>query len=267
VDNETSQKNGGQRGVQHHVYLQLQADLGVTKHLGGRAATVELLELCHIGPGKYVLDVGCGVGFSSVFLARQYGCRVSGVDALDRMIERARERVKRARVEDKVELRVADAQSLPFEDDLFDIVLCESVLPFVPDQAKAVREFVRVAKAGGFVGLNESTWTHEPPPGERERIADALGGPATIGHPEQWQALLVQAGLHDVTMRLHPVTSRSEVLARVQQVGLRGTLRVFWRGYHLARSKPEYRELLRKTLGERAIVPESYACGLYVGQK
>lgn len=267
MDSHAGDGTKGLPALPHHVYLELQADLDVTKHLGGRKATIELLELCHIRPGMAVLDAGCGVGFTPVFLTKKYGCRVVGIDVLDRMIERARERVRRAAVQDSVELRVADVQSLPFEDGRFDIVLCESVLPFVADQAKAVREFARVVKAGGYVGLNETTWTQEPAPGERERIEDALGGPAAIAKPEEWQALLVQAGLHDTVVRLRPVTSRSELLARVKLVGLRGTARVFWRGYRLARANPEYGELVRKSLGQGAIVSQSWAYGLYAGQK
>jgi SAM-dependent methyltransferase len=253
--------------AQDHVYLQCQADLDVTKHLGGRAATLELLELCHFSPGMRVLDVGCGVGYTAIFLAKTHGCQVTAVDAFDRMIDRAHERVRRAGVEDKVELRVADAQSLTFEDGPFDVVLCESVLPFVPDQAKALREFARVARTGGWVGINETTWTQEPAPGEREAIEDALGGPAAIGNTDYWRGLLLQAGLHDVAVRMRPVTSRSEVIARVKQAGLAGTARIFWRGYRLARSRPEYGKLIRKTLGERTLVSAHWACGLFAGQK
>ena len=50
----------------------LMADVGLTKHLGSLKATKELLELCCIGEGKYVLDVGCGVGMTPCYIAERY---------------------------------------------------------------------------------------------------------------------------------------------------------------------------------------------------
>ena len=59
------------------VYFDLQADWGITKHMGGLKATRELIELCHITRGHYVLVVGGGIGTTPVYLARQHGCRVA----------------------------------------------------------------------------------------------------------------------------------------------------------------------------------------------
>ncbi|MDI6888137.1 MAG: class I SAM-dependent methyltransferase [Methanocellales archaeon] len=83
--------------------------------MGGLKATRELIELCHINKGKYVLDVGCGVGKTPCYVAKMYGCRVVGVDISERMVDRAKERAKREGVENRVEFRVADAQNLPFD--------------------------------------------------------------------------------------------------------------------------------------------------------
>ena len=81
-------------------YFGLQAYWGVTKHMGGLKATRELIELCHIDEGKYVLDVGCGIGITPCYLAKRYGCRVVGVDISQKMVDRSKERAKREGVED-----------------------------------------------------------------------------------------------------------------------------------------------------------------------
>jgi len=104
-------------------YFQVQSFWGVTKHMGGQKATEELVELCHIGKDKYVLEIGSGVGTTAVYLAKRHGCRVVGVDISERMVEWARKRAKRQGLEDRVEFRVADAQDLPFEDGLFDAAI------------------------------------------------------------------------------------------------------------------------------------------------
>jgi len=69
-------------------FFDFAAYVGLTKHIGGVEATEAIIELCHIGEGKQVLDVGCGAGVTPCFLARKYGCRVVGVDILDAMVER-----------------------------------------------------------------------------------------------------------------------------------------------------------------------------------
>jgi arsenite methyltransferase len=148
------------------TFFDFAAEVGLTKHIGGVQATEALIELCHVDQGKYVLDVGSGVGVTPCFIAKRYGCRVVGVDIAERMVARSRERADRERVADRVEFRVADAQDLPFENDLFDAVITESVTAFPEDKQKAVTEYVRVTKPGGYVGLNESVWLKVPPPPE-----------------------------------------------------------------------------------------------------
>ena len=115
------------------------AEVGLTKHIGGLEATDTIADLCHIEKGTYVLDVGCGVGATPCYLAHKYGCRVAGVDIVEKMVERSRERAKKMNLSDRVEFRVADAQELPFEDDCFDAVITESVTAFPKDKLKAVR--------------------------------------------------------------------------------------------------------------------------------
>jgi len=145
-------------------YFEFIANLGMTKHYGSMEATRELIELCRIGNGKYVLDVGCGVGATPCYLAKAVDCRVMGVDLVDKMIEQSRERAKAEGVEDRVEFKVADARKLPFEDNLFDAVIMESVNIFFDDKSQAMREYIRVAKPGGYVGMTEMTWLKSPSP-------------------------------------------------------------------------------------------------------
>jgi arsenite methyltransferase len=68
-------------------YLDMQAYVGITKHNGGLGATDELLSLCHIKDAQEALNVGCGIGVGSAYVARTYGCRVVGMDISEKMIE------------------------------------------------------------------------------------------------------------------------------------------------------------------------------------
>ena len=210
------------------TFFDFAAEVGLTKHIGGVEATAKLIELCHIGEGKYVLDVGCGAGVTPCFIARRYGCRVVGVDILEAMVERSKERAKREGLMDRVEFRIADAQDLPFEDDLFDAVITESVTAFPDDKQKAVNEYVRVTKPGGYVGLNESTWLKVPPPPELIAWASQdLGAnvkPLTSG---EWTGLLEIAGLQGIVVKTCEVNVQDEFKGILRRYGCGGLLGVF----------------------------------------
>ena len=87
---------------------------------------------------------------------------------------------------------VADAHMLPFKNDLFDIVIGESVLAFLNKQ-RALSECVRVTKPGGYVGFNEATWVEEPSVEFVEYISSITG--AKLETPNGWKSLLENFGL------------------------------------------------------------------------
>ena len=252
-------------------FFDFAAQVGLTKHLGGLGATEELIELCHIGAGKYVLDVGCGAGVTPCFIAKRYGCSVVGVDISGQMIERSKERAQREKVGDRVEFRVADAQDLPFEDDLFDAVITESVTAFPEDKQRAVDEYVRVTKPGGYVGLNESTWLKVPPPPELVAWASQdLGANVQPLTSSEWVGLLESAGLREIVVRTCEINVQNEARGILRRYGCRGMLRVLGRTLVLYAKNPDYRRFAKK-VREDGITPENldeyFGYGVYVGRK
>lgn len=99
-----------------------------------------------VGPGTRLLDAGCGAGGASV-MARDRGAIVSGCDISEAMLAHAAGRLPQA------DLRLAELESLPFDDAQFDSVMAINSLQFTQDPAKAARELVRVAKPGGRVAV------------------------------------------------------------------------------------------------------------------
>ncbi|MCJ7551350.1 MAG: methyltransferase domain-containing protein, partial [Anaerolineae bacterium] len=75
-----TQQQSGELSKNRAAYFDMLADLGMTKHLGSLAATEDLVKGCRINAASLVLDVGCGVGLTPCYLARTYGCDVTGVD-------------------------------------------------------------------------------------------------------------------------------------------------------------------------------------------
>jgi ubiquinone/menaquinone biosynthesis C-methylase UbiE len=252
-------------------FFDFAAEVGLTKHIGGVEATERLVELCHIQAGKYVLDVGCGAGVTPVYLARRHECRVVGVDLSERMIERSLERARKEGVADETEFRVADAQDLPFDSDLFDAVITESVTAFPEDKQRAVNEYVRVTKLGGYVGLNESTWLKTPPPPNVVAWASQeVGAQVNPLASEEWVGLLENAGLRELVVRIHAIDTRNEARGIVRRYGCRGMLRVSGRMVALYIRNPAYRRFV-KGVREEGLTPENlqeyFGYGLYVGRK
>jgi ubiquinone/menaquinone biosynthesis C-methylase UbiE len=198
-------------------------------HIGGLVSTEKLAELCRLDRNKKVLMVGCGTGFSACYLAKKVGCLVVGVDIAELSIEKAKERAKNEGLEEKTDFRIGDAYALPFEAGTFDAVITEFVSQFL-DRDRAFREFARVLKPGGCVGINEMYREKEIPPRHAEKITHAenifgeiTGLPFTLQTPEEWKKELEEAGLVNVRSRkCRPTPSLEETKKLIGAMG--GTL-------------------------------------------
>ena len=247
-------------------YFELQAYWGVTKHMGGLKTTRELIELCHINKGKCVLDVGCGVGATACYLAKRHGCRVVGVDISERMIDRSNERARRKGVEDRVKFRVADAQNLPFEDVFFDVVIGESVTAFPEDKQKAVSEYVRVIKPGGYVGLNESTWIKTPPPIELVEYLSRTTG-AEILTSDDWKELLEGSGLRDIVVRTYELNILSQWINDIRCLDFKDFLRGWYRFLSLYIRSSAFRRYVKEIWPIPKNFLQYIGYGIYGGRK
>jgi ubiquinone/menaquinone biosynthesis C-methylase UbiE len=141
--------------------------------------------------GARVLDVACGSGNAALAAARRY-CRVSGIDYVPALIERAG--IRAAAEGTSVDFRVADAQALPFEDASFDAVMSVFGVMFAPDQERAARELLRVCRPGGRIGL--ASWTPEDFGGDFFRAhARYVAPPAGLKPAVRWGT---EAGLAEL---------------------------------------------------------------------
>jgi SAM-dependent methyltransferase len=124
-------------------------------HIGGRQATVELVGQLDLRPGLRVLDVGCGLGGVSRYLARRFGVRVVGVDLTPEFVEVARELTARCRLDELVEAQQASGTDLPFPAGTFDAVCLLHVGMNIEDKATLFAEIRRMLVPGGRFGLYE----------------------------------------------------------------------------------------------------------------
>jgi len=105
-----------------------------------------MLDFAGVGAGMRVLDVGCGTGaLAGQAAARVGAANVAGADPSEPFVESCRRRVPEA------DVRVAPAESLPFDDDSFDAVMAQLAVQFMSDAPRGVSEMARVARPGGVV--------------------------------------------------------------------------------------------------------------------
>jgi len=123
-------------------------DAGFDWALGpGRRRAVASLELAG---GQRILEVGVGTGLSLPHYPP--GCRVTGIDISEPMLEQARRRADWLGL-DRVDLRLMDARELQFGDATFDHVLAPYVISVVPEPRRVMAEIARVCRPGGTVAV------------------------------------------------------------------------------------------------------------------
>lgn len=109
-----------------------------------------ILQYCGIFEGAKVLDVGCGTGFFSRYLAMgEQGVQVTGLEYEESFVEYAKADAEKRKL--NISFQQGDAHNLPFEDETFDVVTSHTFLTSVSEPEKALREMIRVCKKGGTI--------------------------------------------------------------------------------------------------------------------
>ena len=162
-----------------------------------RTTDTEILARAGVDAGDRVLDVGTGPGYLALAASRLVapGGRAVGIDASPEMIDRARALATRQGVE--AEYLVASADSLPFEDDSFDVAVSRLVFHHLPGDVKnhALGEIARVLRPGGrILVVDMASATAQ---GAHHVVAHVLGS-----HPDtgaDLPALVHAAGFEHIT--------------------------------------------------------------------
>ena len=128
-------------------------------------AKIRLLgEYMRLGEHSRMLDIACGKGGPALELASAFGCRILGVEKRAAFVDEARARIAAAGVDSLIEVRTADAESFPLEQEAWDAAVCLGaafVWGHIGDAAGALTPAVR---HGGSVAIGEPFWRQWPLP-------------------------------------------------------------------------------------------------------
>jgi MPBQ/MSBQ methyltransferase len=124
-------------------------------HSRGRAATTDLARLLALKGGERILDMGCGIGGPSRYLAKTFGCRVTGLDLTPEFCRVAAMLAERTGLAPKVDYREGDALAMPFAAESFDVVWSQGVVMNIADRDRLYGEIRRVLKPGGRYAFSE----------------------------------------------------------------------------------------------------------------
>lgn len=122
-------------------------------HIRGRAATLELAQAAGLRSTMRVLDIGSGIGGTARCLAKEFGCRVTGIDLTDEYCQVASMLTEKVGLDELIDYRQGDATNLPFADNEFDVVWTEHVAMNIPDKRRFYSEMNQVLKPGGTLAI------------------------------------------------------------------------------------------------------------------
>lgn len=126
-------------------------------HFRGREATKEIAEKLKLSSKIKVLDIGCGIGGPSRFFAKNYGCKVVGIDITPEYCEVATMLSKRTGLGNKTEFHASNAISTPFDNEEFDVATIQHVGMNIENKDKLYKEACRILKPGGKLSVYDVT--------------------------------------------------------------------------------------------------------------
>ena len=182
--------------------------------------------------GERVLDVACGTGVLAREILRRVGPtgRVAGIDPAPGMIEVAKQHAP------AVEWHQGTAESLPFADQSFDVVVSQFGLMFFSDRTRAIEEILRVLTSGGRFAVavwdslnNIPAYASAVELLQRtagQQAADALRAPFVLGDRSELSKIFSEAGANSIEITTHPGTALFPSIRMMVEAELRGWLPV-----------------------------------------
>ena len=235
---------------------------------GGMASTDRLVSLCEINSTKKVLIAGCGTGYSACHIAQNLGCEVVGFDISEMLVAMAQARAESMGLQNQVTFIVADGHDTPYDNGTFDVILTESVALFM-DKERALREFARVVRPDGYVGLSEAFRAEDISADAKEKLDEAeriltetVGVPVAIPTQSEWIKHFQANGLQDIIIEEIDISLSAGQWAEV--VGRSGVAKVSLRAiYHMIFNNSIRKRLRRDSQLQKLLVDDDTLKGSF----
>lgn len=194
-------------------------DLGQTGWMTARYLD-DFITKMQLSRSSKVLEVGCGAGGCTLYLARQSGAAVTGIDINEHGIEAASQLAAAQELGSQVQFHRIDASTrLPFEDECFDVVFSNDAICHIANRGETLREWHRVLKPAARVLFTDalvltgvlSNWELATrasignyfflPPGVNEGLLEAAGFGSTVVEDLTFQAEVISKRWHEARSR------------------------------------------------------------------
>ena len=106
-------------------------------------------KMAKIKKSDYILDAGCGVGGTSIFLAKEYGCRIVGINLSESQVESALKNAEIHNFDNKIKFLQMNYMKTNFKSKTFDVVIFVESSCYAPDKKKLFKEIFRIIKPKG----------------------------------------------------------------------------------------------------------------------
>ncbi|KAB2842929.1 MAG: methyltransferase domain-containing protein [Melioribacteraceae bacterium] len=162
-------------------------------HIGGRTATRNFLDQFDYSDKEHILDVGCGLGGASRYIADKYNIRVTGIDLTQEYIITGNALSRWVNLDTKINLQHGSALSMPFQANTFDGAYMMHVGMNIENKLKLFKEIYRVLRPGSFLGvydvmqIQEGTLNYPVPWASKSDTSK-------LASPEQYTKFLHESG-------------------------------------------------------------------------
>lgn len=179
------------------------------------------IRFLQIEPDDHVLDIASGSGGPAIFLARETGAFVYGIDMNEKAVSTAQMLAERESLASRLDFRQADArEGLPFDSSRFQAIVCIDSIQNIGSRLQLLRESYRVLKPGGQIlytdthlmtgiitideiapRINVKMHFDFTPPGENERLIEIAGFNLVISKDVTQNMALISKRMHDSRSR------------------------------------------------------------------
>lgn len=175
-----------------------------------------LAQMAGIQAGERILDAGCGVGGSAIFLAQTYGCQVVGITLSAKQVHTATRKAAQLGVQDKVTFKVMDYTCTEFPRETFDVVWGIESVCHANDKRLFIKEAARILKPKGRLIVADGFAKHPPETSQDQAQMECWlngWGVQALDSAESFKTGLKEEGFariqfHDITPHVMPSSRR-----------------------------------------------------------